>query len=286
MRFEKAGSLALWSLVASVHFLGGSNNVAAEALTARSVPPAVQLCTDHLKDATPTMGRVWLGDARTICYGGQIDREGADRFLEVLAEIPEGPVDLVVRSLGGQVEPALEMGEALRARGYSIHVSSSCVSSCANYLFLPAAGRSILADSYVMFHGGMTPGFLAGLREQLAQELRKRRPDVERVAFLQRDIDAFADLRQRERALYSASGVDPEFMRFFDDTFNALRGRAFRDRCQGRRLARAVVFSDRFLAERGVQIDLNLGPRTAEELVEFWVRRGGDARTMDVCWWD
>lgn len=286
MNVDISCSLALWSFVTSTLLLTGSNDIAAEALTAGSVPKAVQLCVDHLKDATPTKGQVWLGDARTICYGGQIDREGVSRFLEVLAEIPEGPVDLVVRSLGGQVEPALDMGEALRARGYGIHVSSSCVSSCANYLFVPAAGRSILADSYVMFHGGMTPGFLAGLQEQLAQEMRKRRPDVERMAFLQRDIDAFPGLRQRELALYSASGVDPEFMRFFDDTFNALRGREFRDRCQGRRIARAVVFSDRFLADRGVQVDLNLGPRTADELVEFWVSRGGDARTMDVCWWD
>lgn len=253
---------------------------------ASSIPVAVENCVDLLKDAQPTEIRVLVGGASTLCYSGQIDVEGAGRFLDALSKLPDGPVDVVVRSLGGDVEFAMDMAEALVSRGYDLYVSSSCGSSCANYLFLPANRRVVLASSFVLFHGGMSPGFEATLREQLQKEKRKRNPDTELIVNLEANIAGFPGSHARERALFEATGIDPDFMEFFDNVFNALPRRRFREHCQDRRTASSVVFSERFLSERGAQIDLDLGPRSAEELTQLWIDRGVDPATMEVCWWE
>lgn len=89
-----------------------------------------------------------------ILYSGRIDMDGARRFLELLQD-PQ--VDrLVITSNGGLVLPALDMAEAMHARGLDIEVPSSCRSSCANYLF-PAARRKVLGwPGAVAWHGNMT----------------------------------------------------------------------------------------------------------------------------------
>lgn len=127
-----------------------------------------------------------------ILYSGRIDMDGARRFIELLRD-PQ--VDrLVITSNGGLVLPALEMAEAMHARGLDIEVPSSCRSSCANYLF-PAARRKVLGwPGAVAWHGNMTHVLYLHQNGQ--------------GSWTEDLIAGARQLAQREMALFQRLGVD------------------------------------------------------------------------------
>jgi hypothetical protein len=130
------------------------------------------------------------GDA--IVFDGRIDFASSARFLELLADPAVNR--LVITSPGGLVAPSLDMAQAIHARGLALEVPSTCLSSCANYIF-PAASRKLLGrPDAVGWHGNMAhvlylqqSGQATWPEESLAQA---------RV------------LARREADLYSATGVD------------------------------------------------------------------------------
>ncbi|RYY86189.1 MAG: hypothetical protein EOO24_35870 [Comamonadaceae bacterium] len=92
------------------------------------------------------------GDA--IVFDGRIHGRTADAFLQLLREDP-AIRRLVITSQGGIVDAAIDMAEAIHARGLDVEVPSACFSSCANYI-LPAARRKLLAaPGVVAWHGNM-----------------------------------------------------------------------------------------------------------------------------------
>lgn len=91
------------------------------------------------------------GDA--IVFRGRIDESAAALFLQRVTE--PGVRRLVITSQGGLVLPALDMAEAVVARGLDVEVPEACFSSCANYIF-PAGRRKLLGSpAAVGWHGNM-----------------------------------------------------------------------------------------------------------------------------------
>jgi hypothetical protein len=104
-----------------------------------------------------------VGDA--VVFRGRIDQASVAAFLQLL----EDPrvTRLVITSLGGLVAPALDMAEAMHARGIDVEVPESCLSSCANYIF-PAGRHKLLGrPDAVGWHGNMAHVLY---REQSGQE--------------------------------------------------------------------------------------------------------------------
>lgn len=92
-----------------------------------------------------------LGD--TIIFNGPIDFRSAESFLNLLQGEPLRRV--VITSPGGMVVPALDMAEAIYARGLDVEVPHACLSSCANYIF-PAGRRKLIGRAGVVaWHGNM-----------------------------------------------------------------------------------------------------------------------------------
>ncbi|MCG2594369.1 hypothetical protein LZ009_16445 [Ramlibacter sp. XY19] len=91
------------------------------------------------------------GDA--IVFDGRIDLASAARFLQLLGA--PGVTRIVITSPGGLVAPALDMAQAIHARGLAVEVPATCLSSCANYVF-PAGRRKLLGrPDAVGWHGNM-----------------------------------------------------------------------------------------------------------------------------------
>jgi hypothetical protein len=91
------------------------------------------------------------GDA--IVFDGRIDAGSAARFLQLLDQ--PGVDRVVLNSPGGLVAPALDMAQAIHARGLAVEVPATCLSSCANYVF-PAGRRKLLGrPDAVGWHGNM-----------------------------------------------------------------------------------------------------------------------------------
>mgnify|MGYP006883220669 CR=1 FL=1 len=241
----------------------------------------VSQCLEVLDSARRDVALVEVPETGTLCYGGPISPEGVAEAIASIDNWPvDQPVNLVVRTLGGNVSSALDLAEVATRDGRSLNtfVYKSCASSCANYWFLGATSRHVLMDSFVLFHGGMTAGFLSSLRAQLQEEQAKRHPDSSRIVFLERDLASFPQLMSRERALLIRSRLDPDFLAFFDqdDEFS-------RRRCRRNRHYHGVVFSPEFLAAHGIDTVENLGPQDRGQLDQLLQQRGGDPRS--ICWW-
>lgn len=218
----------------------------------------------------------------TVCLSGEIDPAAAVRLQAALDEIPpERPIVLVVRSAGGMVLSGLDMAEALAPRRVTTVVSSICASSCANYLFIAGDRRIIAPDAVLVFHGGMSPGHLARVRERLASERSKRRPDPGRVAELERGLAAATQGPARQEAVLRGAGVDARFFELFDD-INARPRRTWSPDCAARPRTAMLVFSTAFLRRTGLVLE-NHGPADRAELAALLKRRRSDGL---ACFWE
>jgi hypothetical protein len=103
--------------------------------------------------AQPASGASVQRSGDAVVFEGRIDFASAARFLQLLEQ--PGVAKVVITSPGGLVAPALDMAQAIQARGLALEVPSACLSSCANYVF-PAARSKLLgrADA-VGWHGNM-----------------------------------------------------------------------------------------------------------------------------------
>lgn len=121
-------------------------------MTSRHFLPAIvalALAVGGTVRAQPTVQRV----DDSIVFHGRIDAASAAAFL-ALATDP-AVTRLVITSVGGLVTPALDIADAIHARGLEVEVPQACLSSCANYIF-PAGRRKVLGrPGAVGWHGNM-----------------------------------------------------------------------------------------------------------------------------------
>jgi len=139
--------------------------------------------------AQPSTAGAVRRDGDAIVFESRIDFASAARFLELLAE--PGVQRLVLTSPGGLVAPALDMAQAIHARGLAVEVPASCLSSCANYLF-PAGTRKLLGrPDAVAWHGNMAHVLWlqeTGQANWPADDLAQARTLAEREAALYREL--------------------------------------------------------------------------------------------------
>jgi len=131
------------------------------------------------------------GDA--IVFDGRIDQRSVASFLELL-RADAAVRRLVVRSYGGLVGPAMDMGEAVHARGLDLEVDGACLSSCANYVFPAGRHKLLSGPAAVGWHGDMAHVLYRqrqGEEQWSAEELAQARA-----------------LARREQAFFRSLGVD------------------------------------------------------------------------------
>jgi hypothetical protein len=137
----------------------------------------------------------------TITFEGRIEASSAAKFLELLTPDIKR---LVITSRGGLVAPALDMAEAIAARGLDVEVPEDCLSSCANYIF-PAGRRKTLGwRGAVAWHGNMTHILY------LSQTTRGASGDAGSAQgpWTEAQLADARNLAQRENAFFRRIGVD------------------------------------------------------------------------------
>lgn len=222
----------------------------------------------------PAVTRFGLATLCLDTVDGEMTAEVAKQFIAALAGIAgTHKPDLVVRSLGGNVEYGLAMGEALAARKGAVSVSMFCGSSCANYLFLPASKRHVLRNSVVFFHGGINRATL----ESWVEAQAPAGADPAAQGKVRRRIEANL---HRQASLLRKAGVDPGLFEWME-AINHDRALVTRH-CPGMDKVRVLVFSDAFLASKGAPTASNEGPRTRADLYKT-LQPFGLAET--TCFW-
>lgn len=225
----------------------------------------VERCSAWLAQRTssdpPAIEAVGL---RTICadLGSGMSREIAQRFVDHINRIPHGhSPQVVVRSLGGEVDNGLKMGEAALNRGAAVHVFDFCASSCANYLFLAGSKRCVMPDSVVLFHGGI-----------VAQSLLSAELSDAGRAKLGRSLE-------RQSQFLKRAGISADFF----ETMDGLNAEGVAARaCPEKHSIAAVVLSDEKLADAGAHVASNMGPQSQDEVERVMVRYGMEEST---CFW-
>lgn len=105
-----------------------------------------------------------MDEARgVLIVGGPTDQ----RMLDCIRAQPPAALAVIeIDSLGGNVEPAMDVADLLAPARPHLIVTGSCSSSCANYL-LPVAGRITLRPgARILLHGSIDGALLARSRAQ------------------------------------------------------------------------------------------------------------------------
>ena len=153
-------------------------------------PLALVLWAGHAV-AQPAQEATVRAAGDTIVFDGQINRRSAAEFLRLLQD--PAVRRLVITSGGGMVTAALDMADALFARGLDVEVPRACRSSCANYI-VPAARRKLLRPGAVAWHGNMTHVLYL---QQTGQ-----------ASWSEELMEGARQLARRERQFYQRVGVD------------------------------------------------------------------------------
>lgn len=90
----------------------------------------------------------------TVIFNGQFNARSVAQFLRVLQD--PAITRLVITSRGGNVAAALDLAVAVHNRQLDIEVPTTCLSSCANYVFPAARHKTIGRAGAVAWHGNMT----------------------------------------------------------------------------------------------------------------------------------
>lgn len=131
-------------------------------------------------------------DGDAVVFNGQIHARSVASFLQLVQD--PAVTRLVITSQGGIVAAALDMADAIHARGLDLEVPGACFSSCANYIFPAARNKLVAHPGAVAWHGTMA--HVLHLQQQGLQALDAA------------ELEAARGLAAREANFYRRIGVD------------------------------------------------------------------------------
>jgi len=90
----------------------------------------------------------------TFYYTGLIDKAANEKLISIYNELKIKPVWINIKSKGGVIDTALDLGEWIYKVKLNIKVLDYCLSSCANYIFTAAHKKIVSNNAVIGFHGG------------------------------------------------------------------------------------------------------------------------------------
>ncbi|GGE72199.1 hypothetical protein GCM10011317_31880 [Niveispirillum cyanobacteriorum] len=164
IQFARKLRTALLSMAA---FLLLSVQVAAQPPKALSDLTSATALRDRCRTMIPKFGVERFEDV--ICFYGNINAETAGQFFDLVKK--DDISIIVMKSGGGDVRYAMDIGDYMVAKQVGLVIDKQCLSSCGNYIFVAAAFKFVLPDSYVCWHGG--PGGSEFLGPEATAEQRQ-----------------------------------------------------------------------------------------------------------------
>ncbi|MGY0650794.1 hypothetical protein ACW7GZ_02820 [Luteimonas sp. A537] len=144
-------------------------------------------------------------------FVGGIDLDAVARVRGLLEASPQVR-EVVVNSVGGDVEAGMHFGNMINARGLDVRVSGDvCLSSCANYVFPAGRRKTIESGTLVLWHGSLIQDGLFGSFDLSRAEAQLGRP---LSAFERWQVRRFTrawlrEAQEMQARFYERLGVDP-----------------------------------------------------------------------------
>lgn len=236
-----------------------------------SVPTNVAACEAWLSTRHDSQAR---GETHPVpngvCFDGLIDNESATGFVTAVDRLRgAGPLTVVIRSGGGDVDAGIAMARAVRRSDATVVVRNICLSSCANYVLASAARRVTLPGALVGFHGGA----IAMSPAEIAQQAKVTHQAIT-PAQANRSSAHFAATADRQAALVRDIGLDTDFFAWMA-RFNKLPEVDRLRICGGTTASPTfLVFDPELLATKGYRFTDYGGPRSTGELTTLVARYG------------
>lgn len=239
----------------------GSTDVAPSEREVAVIAACETWRTGREVSTSPAIHRV---AADGLCFDGIITAESSAEFVEAVGTLDASqPVVVVLTSGGGEVNAGMDMGEALIPLSTTVVAHRMCASSCANYPFLAGDRRLVGEGSLLAYHGGIpdTP-------EQYWTELRAEWSQRMTPQEVEQSIEASRAAAQvqvdRQDAFLESVEVDVDLFRWMASLGAEYVGDPA-SVCPVND-AKAFVFSEAKLAQHGVVIHQNGGPKSDADL--------------------
>jgi hypothetical protein len=151
--------------------------------------------------AAPSFGRAEESslkrEGNLLRFSGEISLDSAKALVDRLSP---GIETLVVTSMGGDARAGQIIAREVIQRKIKVIVDKYCLSSCANYIFLAAASKTLAPGAIIGFHGGL-----------VGEPAPAALPDGTAVS--QEVAVQFKELYRVEKKLFFDLKVDPELIR-------------------------------------------------------------------------
>ena len=152
-------------------------------------------------------GRVVL-DGAALRYEGEITKTMNQRAFELYESSDPRPTTLRIRSVGGEINAGMDLGDFVFDHELAVEVSELCFSSCANYVITAARSVRLAPTAILGWHGGATqqidpetiPVIVKG------KELAGTDPQAQIARSAIREL--MRDQIERETAFFAKIGVD------------------------------------------------------------------------------
>lgn len=148
--------------------------------------------------------------ADALHFQGPLLDESVQVAVQLLEQSPVPVRRVVLRSQGGDMLAAMQLGLQIHRRGLDVQVDGYCVAACASYVFTAGADKHILAGSLVAWFGSASaPEFLDGsweARWRAAQQCQTLTPECQ--TRLERLREYLQTAHQQQGAFFAEIGVD------------------------------------------------------------------------------
>jgi hypothetical protein len=131
----------------------------------------------------------------TLGYSGELTPDGFERLKKADAPVVR---TLLIRSGGGEIGNAMDVGTWVHERGLEVRVVEYCVSSCANYVFVAGKTKRILPGGTVAWHGN---ALQRGMSEQIGSSVADPLARAKTLEYLEQ-------MKSKQARFYEVLGVN------------------------------------------------------------------------------
>jgi len=147
-------------------------------------------------------GKYWTFNSDEIMtLNGPLNVESSKEFFAMMSPKVN---TLVLTSTGGDVESGLQIGQHIYQNKINIIVKGYCASSCANYLFVAGYTKTVIQNSWVGWHGAVTP-----MLKELPEMFKKAGLDNKQIAL---HMKKFLKFSKDELMFYRQLGINSKLL--------------------------------------------------------------------------
>lgn len=265
----------------------GTVSFAQEATNQQDIQKAVSYCSPWFKEKSFEVGssgvdipmKMHIPIDNIICVDGHFSTEKSRLIIPEVKKISgkSNPI-LIIRSRGGDINPALDLAEVIQKSNFTVVAYDICASSCANYVFLAAKSRFVLPETLLLFHGGASMDLLASIADQMKLYFKDDQSGYEREVERAR-VNLLQQINRQEEFLKN-SNISKHFF-YWMGMLSHMSDEEQKEICSND--PSMVLYDQNVLASMKIHIAGYSGPKSKAELDTVKSKK---KINFNICYWN